>query len=76
MLILLPVAAVVGAIGVVTWAAIEERPEPEAVRFEGAVSVDRVMTHLNQFMEIARRDPTGILKYMAISVLMWSAHLS
>ena len=67
MLILLPVAAVVGAIGVVTWAAIEERPKPEAVRFEGAVSVDRVMTHLNQFMEIARRDPTG----MSISVLVW-----
>ena len=60
MLILLPVAAVIGAIGVVTWAAIEERNPPAAARFEAAVSPERVMAHLDQFLEIAKRDPSGM----------------
>jgi len=59
LLILLPLTAVVGAIAVVAWAAIENKEPDNDQRFEQAVTGTAVFSHLEAFQLIAKRDPFG-----------------
>eukprot|EP00038_Savillea_parva_P009686 m.185182 g.185182 ORF g.185182 m.185182 type:complete len:552 (-) comp16368_c0_seq1:167-1822(-) len=60
LLILLPLTAVVGAIAVVTWAAVaNESTSPNAQEFEASVTTEAIMAHLDQFQTIAKTQGNG-----------------